>query len=258
MPSILNNVRRWKQTYDWSNRGTEWCDGFGGVEKAWTHAILPRIETFLPTGHILELGPGYGVWTDFLQPFPPSGQSPLSERMTLVDLAPNCIKFCRKRFGKPNMAYHTNDGTSLSMVELGSIDFVFSFNSLVHADHAVMREYVRQLGTKMKPGSFGFIHHSNLGEYEAEFDAMEKGHDHWRGRDMTGEKFRADCRDAGLVCVFQEIIPWGSPRFIDALSLFAKPLPGQELPERVERNPDFWHQARAGDHAPAAWYVRPT
>ncbi len=249
MPSVLENVRRWKQTFDWSNRGLEWCEGFGGSEKAWAHALLPRIGAFVPTKHVLELGPGYGVWTDYLRP--------LSKRMTLVDLAPNCIEFCRERFGRRRMAYHANDGRSLDMVGEGKIDFVFSFNSLVHADWEVMREYTRQLGTKMKPGAWGFIHHSNLGEYEAEIGVMDQAHEHWRGRDMTGEKFRQACREAGLVCVMQEIIPWGSERFIDAISLFTRPSRGRELPERVERNPDFWHQARAGDHTPGGWYGKP-
>ena len=249
MPSIQENVRRWTKQFDWKDRGEHWCAGFGGPDIAWENAILPRIRAFVPTGHVLELGPGYGVWTERLRP--------LCARMTLVDLAPNCIAACRKQFGKANMSYHTNNGRSLSMVEPGSIDFVFSFNSLVHADHEVMREYIHQLGTKMKPGAFGFIHHSNLGEYETEIGTMERGNEHWRGRDMTGEKLRDDCRAAGLVCVHQEIIPWGSHRFIDAISLFARPLPGQSLPEEVHRNPDFWHQARAGDHAAGAWYRQP-
>jgi SAM-dependent methyltransferase len=251
MPTVLENILRWKKTFDWSNRGLEWCEGFGGADKAWDHAILPRVRTLLPAGHTLELGPGYGVWTDYLKP--------LSKRMTLVDLAPNCIEFCRERFGKKGMAYHANDGRSLAFVDDGSVDLVFSFNSLVHADHDVMREYLRQLGTKMKPGAWGFIHHSNLGEYQTEIGAgaMDQSLEHWRGRDMTGDKFRQACRDAGLVCTVQEIISWGSPRFIDALSLFTRPLPGQELTERIERNPDFWHQARAGDHTPGQWYTKP-
>lgn len=248
MPTVSDNINRW-QTKDWSNRGVEWCDGFGGVQAAWDHALLPRINAFLPTGHTLELGPGYGVWTDYLRP--------LSKCMTLVDLAPNCIEFCRKRFGKRRMAYHANDGRSLAMVADGSVDLVFSFNSLVHADHDVMREYLRQLGTKMKPGAWGFIHHSNLGEYETEIGTGDGSFEHWRGRDMTAEKFRSACRDAGLACTVQEIISWGSPRFIDALSLFTRPRRAQSFTERVERNPDFWHQARAGDHTPGRWYTKP-
>ncbi|MDQ7014362.1 MAG: class I SAM-dependent methyltransferase [Planctomycetota bacterium] len=232
MPTIAENLTYWKR-YDWKDRGREWGKGYGSIEQGWDHAILPRVGPFLPTaGHVLELAPGYGAWTDLLRP--------CCKRMTLVDLAPNCIEHCRQRFGKRGMAYHVNDGRSLAMVEEMSVDFVFSVHSLVHADHDVMRDYILQLGKIMKPGAFGFIHHSNLGEYADELESWDQKDTHWRGRDMTGEKLRNDCREAGLVCIYQEIIPWGSDKFIDAYSLFAKPRPGQRLEERVERNAEYW------------------
>ena len=95
MPTVAENVRYWK-AHDWGQRGLEWCRGYGGIEKAWEHAVWPRIRVFLPAGHVLELGPGYGAWTDYLRP--------LAKRMTLVDLAPNCIEACRGRFGRRRAA----------------------------------------------------------------------------------------------------------------------------------------------------------
>ncbi len=231
MPTIAENLNYWKR-YDWKDRGREWGGGYGTIENGWEHAILPRIGAFLPADHILELAPGYGAWTDFLRT--------RCKRMTLVDLAPNCIEHCRQRFGKRGMKYHVNDGRSLAMLNDDSIDFVFSVHSLVHADHDVMHGYIEQLATKMKPGAFGFIHHSNLGEFADEFETWPEKDLHWRGRDMTGEKFRTDCRESGLVCVYQEIIPWGSDRFIDAYSLFAKPRQGEKLEERIDRNAEYW------------------
>lgn len=231
MPSVADNLTYWKK-YDWKDRGREWGRGYGSIELGWEHAILPRVGAFLPTGHALELAPGYGAWTDLLRP--------RCKRMTLVDLTPNCIEHCRERFGKRGMAYHTNDGRSLAMLDDNAFDFVFSVHSLVHADHDVMRGYVLQLGKKMKHGAVGFIHHSNLGEHAGELESWDPKDMHWRGRDMTAEKFRDDCREAGLVCIYQEIIPWGTDKMIDAYSLFAKPRPGQQLTERVERNPGYW------------------
>lgn len=233
MPTIEENLTYWKR-YDWKDRGREWTQGYGGMDNAWEHAILPRVGAFLPAGHVLELAPGYGAWTDYLKP--------MSREMTLVDLTPNCIEHCRLRYGKKRMHYYVNDGYSLSMLEDNSIDFVFSVHSLVHAEHDVMQSYVHQLGRIMKPGAVGFIHHSNLGEYAGTMDSWEPGEDHWRGKDMTGEKFRRDCADAGLVCIYQEIIPWGgkNDKFIDAYSLFARPRPGQRLHQCVERNAAYW------------------
>ena len=77
--------------------------------------------------------------------------------------------------------------------------------------------------------------------FAAELGGWDSHDEHWRARDMTAEKLRADCREAGLVCVHQEIIPWGKQqRMIDAYSLIARPRPGQVLEERVERNEGYW------------------
>ena len=245
MPTVHQNIKRWTNK-DWSNRGQEWCDGFGGPDAAWEHALLPRIRHFLPAGHVLELGPGHGVWTERLLQ--------CCERMTIVDVTPGCIDACRERFPADRVACHVNDGRSLDMLDDRSVDFAFSFNSLVHADHDVMRAYIRQLAAKLRPGAFAFLHHSNLGEYDDTPEPRLRKFWGWRGRDMTGEKLRDDCRAAGLACVCQEIIPWGSPNFIDAISLVCKPTPGRAITERVERNQNFWHMARAGGHAPGEWY----
>ncbi|PYI61656.1 MAG: hypothetical protein DMC60_04780 [Verrucomicrobia bacterium] len=51
------------------------------------------------------------------------------------------------------------------MIPEGSIDFVFSFDSFVHPDREIVEAYLSELGTKLKIGGKGFIHHSNFGEY---------------------------------------------------------------------------------------------
>jgi hypothetical protein len=48
------------------------------------------------------------------------------------------------------------------MIENGSIDFAFSFDSLVHAESDVMSSYAHELARVLKPGGVAFLHHSNL------------------------------------------------------------------------------------------------
>jgi hypothetical protein len=55
-------------------------------------------------------------------------------------------------------------------------------------------------------------------------------------------QFAEFCRDAGLVCVGQEIIDWG-PRTIDCLSLVARPGSRWDRPNVVMKNPDFMSEA---------------
>jgi ubiquinone/menaquinone biosynthesis C-methylase UbiE len=124
----------------------------------WRKSIYPRIKRLLPAATILEIAPGFGRCTAYLKNH--------CERLVIVDLSPKCIEACKRRFAnESNISYYVNDGKSLDMIADRSIDFVFSFDSLVHAQADVMEAYVKQLAVKLKPSGQGFIHHSNLGSY---------------------------------------------------------------------------------------------
>ncbi|MCC6968635.1 MAG: class I SAM-dependent methyltransferase [Phycisphaerales bacterium] len=244
MPTTTENVKYWS-SYDWSGKGEEWTAGYSptgygkpSVERAWYAAVYPRLRDFLPTGTILELAPGYGLWTRLLRP--------LCERMILVDLTPNCIDHCRKVFGEKDMQYVVNDGKSLEAVPNDAVDFVFSWHSLVHCERDVMQAYAAQLAHKMRPGAFGLIHHSNFAEFVDPATKQPRiENTQWRGVTMSAAAFREDCRTAGLAAVYQEIVPWGYEHLVDCFTLFKKPTPGDAPVECVvQKNPFFWEHTR--------------
>src|SRR4029077_1318302 len=76
-----------------------------------------------------------------------------------------------------HLAFYVNDGSSLDVVPDGSVDFVFSFDSLVHAEKDVIERYIQQLSKKLKLDGVGFIHHSNLGAYPGRLSIMDA---YWR------------------------------------------------------------------------------
>ena len=158
MPSVNENAAIWTKEWDWSREGDEWSDWLGGTEAMWFGCILPRLHAFLPAPSILEIAPGFGRWTQYLKE--------QCDRLTVVDLAENCIEHCRERFkDDSHIAYHVNDGRSLEMVPNDSIDVAVSFDSLVHVDMDVLGSYVEQLQQKLTPTGVGIIHHSNMGSY---------------------------------------------------------------------------------------------
>jgi SAM-dependent methyltransferase len=264
MPDVEQNLAIW-ESWDWSQEGDEWSAWWGGTPALWYGALLPRIHAFVPTQAILEIAPGYGRWTQYLKD--------LSERLILVDLAEQCIEHCRGRFSEENnIEYHVNDGRSLEMIEDRSIDFVFSFDSLVHAEAEVLDAYLRQLARKLKPDGIGFIHHSNIGQYRSlsaltrrvpnrlRAPLMRHGAlidiSAWRAESMTAQTFAAQCNRAGLEVLSQELISWEhGPYLIDAISVFA-PRGSQQRPGRVFKNRAFNRDARrmaelyAGDRRP--------
>ena len=234
MPSVEDNRAQWAN-YDWTDKGDEWSVGFGGTEAMWAWILQPRVSPFLPSAHTLELAPGFGRVTQFLVP--------ASAKLTLVDLAEPCIEACRRRFAEhDHIDYHVNDGRSLDMIEDGSIDFVFSWDSLVHAEDDVLESYLTQLGRKLRPGGTGLIHHSNIDAYrDPETGELTVANEHWRAPTMSAAKFRQYADAAGLRCVVQELIPWGGTDFSDCLSVFRR---DTVRPLRPLRRTEVAHNSR--------------
>ena len=218
MGTISENERLWTD-YDWRQQGDEWSAAWGTTEILWWGTILPRIHAFVPTGTILEIAPGVGRCTQYLKD--------LCDHLTVVDLTDRCIQACKERFSsESHITYHVNDGKSLEMIPDHSVDFVFSFDSLVHVEADVIEAYLSQMLLKLKPDGAGFIHHSNIGVYVNRSTGKlpfyidnENNGSNWRAESMTAELFADYCDKAGLQCTAQEVIAfypefslrWGRP-----------------------------------------------
>lgn len=238
MATIDENRAQWTN-YEWAEGGDEWSACWGRTEFLWYGTIFPRIHGLLPTDNILEIAPGFGRCTQYLLLY--------CQHLTVVDLTEKCIKACQKRFASsPHIKYIINDGKSLEMLEDNSIDFVFSWDSLVHAESDVLHEYLRYLSFKLKPGGFGFIHHSNIGTFKnLETGKLSVQNLHWRADSMSAELFGKYCRDVGLTCISQELINWGDNILNDCFSLFTREdtkFCGNSKPVIIE-NTDFMLEA---------------
>ncbi len=251
MPSIDDNKHTWDGDYQWELAGDEWSLGWGGASMQWFGTILPRIHPFLEGGRILEIAPGYGRWTNFLKDH--------TDNLVLVDLSQECIEACKKRFaGVEGISYHINDGRSLDMIESNSMDFIFSFDSLVHVEDQIIEEYVSQIAEKLTDNGVAFIHHSNFGEYQLQrklfnrpilgkvlgsLGFLEKTY-HGRAKTMTAEEMRRYASNAGLSCVAQEVLPWATKRAkIDCFSILVKPGSRWDRSPVILENPYFNDEA---------------
>ncbi len=259
MPTIEENLKTWDIGYDWSTTGDEWSSSWGDVPTQWYGCLYPRIKSFIPAQTILEIAPGFGRWTQFL--------ADNCERLILVDLSKECIEYCKKRFAHYNhIEYHTNNGKSLAMIENNSIDFVFSFDSLVHAELDVIQSYVIEFSKKLKKNGVGFIHHSNIGSFQDSISAkpfkllnrkirLAKRiiqarqtpvmHSHWRAKSVTQEKFLKLCSENGLKCLVQETVNWGNdPAYlIDCFSVFCSERAFWNSSQGLYSNGNFMNEA---------------
>jgi SAM-dependent methyltransferase len=257
MPTIEENRSLFDKIYDWPQAGEEWSNHWGDPNMQWYGCLLPRISAFLPADTIVEVGPGYGRWTAFLKG--------LCKRLILVDLSESCINRCRERFAEcSHISYFINDGKSLEAVNDSSVDFIFSFDSLVHAEDAVLKAYVAEFAKKLRPNGAAFIHHSNLGEYirrvELQFQLsripklyrlLEKLRicdnltTQWRAQSMTAAKMASFAHEYDLECVSQELVNWET-RFVlvDCLSTLVPRGSTWSRPNRVFKNAGFMREAR--------------
>ncbi|MBV8135009.1 MAG: class I SAM-dependent methyltransferase [Deltaproteobacteria bacterium] len=210
----------------------------------WTSTLLPRINHFLPSKTILEIAPGMGRWTKYLKQH--------CDRLIIVDLSPKCIEACRQRFSMDkHLSYYVNDGKSLDMIEDSSIDFVFSFDSLVHADLTTLGAYLNQLTVKLRANGVGFIHHSNLNRYRI-FNYLPRGILNgerlnriisWRDPGVSAKLFEQLCIKAKLQCLSQELVVWAAPGlFTDVLSIFRKGSCETKSGNEVCKNRNFMKQ----------------
>ena len=239
----------WNNVYDWSRyHGDEWSARWGGPDVQWYWSIYPRIRQHLPASTILEIGPGHGRWSHYLREH--------CQTLILLDISETCIHACKERFGSDNMVYRVGDGKRFPSIEDASVDFVFSFESLVLSELDVLEAYLSELERVLKPGAKAFLHHSNLGAYPLYFrfkDLVPKkarrslkragllDYDEMRAPSVTAALFSEAAERCRLSCLTQELIPWGGKRLIDCFSVIEKGSNG--TPPEVFENPDFIRRA---------------
>jgi 2-polyprenyl-3-methyl-5-hydroxy-6-metoxy-1,4-benzoquinol methylase len=246
MPDVASNRKVWNE-WQWSPDAEDWSIGCGNSETQWFFSIFPRIHAFLPTSTILEIAPGGGRWTKFLKNY--------CDQLIAVDIAETCIELCRKRFaGEHHLTFYLNDGKSLDMIAPNSIDFVFSLDSLVHADADVIQAYLQQIAKKLSPNGIGFVHHSNLGQYPRLLRVLGRlpykvlnvlteksmiGPLQWRSWDTSADVVERSCREAGLQCISQECVTWGGKILLDCFSTFVRKESSMARPNRRFKNQAF-------------------
>ena len=247
MVSVDFNKKWWGSDYDWAESGDEWSAPWGGAEAQWYGSLFPRIHRYLPTGQAVEIACGYGRWTQFLKEN--------SQHLTGVDISEVCIDACKERFkGESNLTFALNDGTTFPGIADQSLDFIFSFDSLVHVDKVTITGYLAEFRRTLKPEGVAFIHHSNLGAYERRYAALrripkalgvlQRLHvmDYHRGRDqfVSAQFVEQAAEEAGLRCIGQEVVTWLTRRtFLDCISVIVPQESPAVRPNVVLRNRRF-------------------
>jgi len=241
----------WNSPAPWDGWDEKWSEPWGGSEAQWFGTFYPRLRNFLTAGTVLEIAPGFGRWTRFLKDH--------CDRLIGIDVSERCVEACRERFGPSDrMTFVLNDGLSLDAVDDDTLDVAVSLDSLVHVEADVMQSYITQLARKLRPGGVAFLHHSNLGAY-AYYQRLRKIRGatrlgwatgvvernlQWRAFSVSAATVRRFAADAGLGCVSQELVNWGTRRaLIDCFTVLVRD-GSPSSPPAVVRNQAFMREAQ--------------
>lgn len=221
LENVEKNLHQWDEKHAWSKDGDEWSGQAkvcGVPYETWKASLVDSlIRPYLSADStVLEIAPGHGRWTEFLVD---------ALHVTVVDISPNCLEFCRKRFDeKTNIDYFLGTGFTLPRYMSDAIDFVWSYDSFVHMDRDVILGYLKEIRRVLKPGGRTILHHGDIGKLEGHVQSEHQG---WRSG-MNEQLMRDLARDAGLAVVSQftywdEAKMIGVPRFGDKITHLAKP-----------------------------------
>lgn len=200
--TVEQNRYVWEK-YDWSKQGEEWTDTQNpgqSKESLVQHYMLKYIKK---DSNILEIGPGGGRWTEYLQP--------LANHLTLVDITPKCIEICKERFkDKHNIDYNVISDIDLSFVPDNSLDYIWSYNVFVHVNPSDTEKYVKQFARIMKDGSIAIIQHP--GNY---YDPKVRKHG-WKSS-LNADMMKEMVVKNGFTLIVQDKQEWG-----DVITIFKK------------------------------------
>lgn len=186
------------------------------ARKQWDTLIMPFLGEDIPDmSHVLELAVGHGRMTQILLEHSP--------RVIGVDVLQENIDFCADRFaGVKHLTLMKNDGVRLDGIEDNSVSYVFCFDSMIHFDSDVVRNYLAEFYRVLQPGGMAFLHHSNLtrnpgGDFSRNAHARNF---------MSVQLFSHYAQKEGLSVVKQKVIDWGQGekrvKDHDGLSLLRK------------------------------------
>lgn len=191
------------------------------LERHWAYYIEPVVGT-RRYGLAIDLAIGWGRNTEKLRH--------ICDKVVGIDINQECINYCAERFkDADNVSLVKTDGTELRSIEDNSVDLMYCFDAMVHFQPEVVDAYVKEFARVLKPGGFGFIHHSN---WTKAIGGNFQEQPHWRNY-MSSELFGYFVYREGLKMLEQRVINWdesipnadkaaGYVEALDCISCFTK------------------------------------
>ena len=175
----------------------------------WRDLIYPMLSRHpIDYTHTVDLACGHGRNTEILKH--------LAKKVTLIDVNEENTTACRERFTGDKFSFLLNSGFDLSGLPDHDVTFIYCFDAMVHFDVEIVLLYAKEFKRVLKPGGYGFIHHSN---YTGSPGRRFPQNPHWRNF-MSKDLFAHLCINSGLDVEEQLILDWGEVKDLDCFTVF--------------------------------------
>jgi SAM-dependent methyltransferase len=193
LDDVVAEIVRWKTAIQ--------CGHSHDVSKGYFHdaekfmdvqwgIIYPLIKD-LNFESVLDLACGHGRNGEYLREH--------TKKLYMVDINQSCIDACKERFGNEKdgtkFFYYVTDGNHLRMIPDSSISLVYSWDSMVHFDKLIVRDYLQEIKRILIPGGSAFLHHSNYGAISPNSDWA---HNVGTRSDMSADLMKTFASEVGL------------------------------------------------------------
>lgn len=210
----------------------DWNTYYDAVEKAaesqFEMYIEPKIigcNLLKCSDRVLDFACGRGRMTNIVKD--------MCKEIICCDSSEEALAFCKNRFEKDNNVLYNISQSDGIHLENESIDFIYSWDAMVHFSYKALDFYVNEFYRLLKKGGHAFIHHSNLVNSEPFEKDRESGiwdgenkSDIWNenvgGRsNISKEDFAFIATKHGFEIISQETIDW-SAKNLDCISIIKK------------------------------------
>ncbi|MDQ2870940.1 MAG: class I SAM-dependent methyltransferase [Acidobacteriota bacterium] len=147
-------ARNWRNRQDVNDShkvlGEEW-----GSAEQWKEVFRRGVEPFLkPDAVVVELGCGGGKWSRML-----AGRC----RLICTDISSEMLEGTRAAVGEgKDVEYRKLSGFDFGAIPARSVDFIFSYDVLLHVEPQVVFSYLLDAKRILKPGGVFLLHQINI------------------------------------------------------------------------------------------------
>lgn len=176
--------------------------------------FIDKFSLFNSTSVVLDFACGRGRIANIIKD--------KCRNLICYDISKEAINYCKERFSEyKNIKYIIGKENKINL-EDNCIDFIYSWDAMVHFNYRNIDIYLHEFFRVLKPGGYVFIHHSNLLNNKLITEKSETWFENIHCRSNVGKddvRFIANKHGFDVIC--QETLDWGIEG-LDCISILRK------------------------------------